>query len=194
VKQVGITGGIGTGKSTVCRLFSLLGIPVYDADQRAKRLYETDETLQQEVKSLFGEDLFVDGKLQRTLLAARVFGKPEKLHKLNNLVHPAVARDYQIWKTKQSDAPYVLREAALLFEAGADRGLDAVLVVTAPLELRIERVKARDPQRKETEIRAIIDRQWPEEKKIALASHVIHNDGLHALIPQVLTVHQELIN
>jgi dephospho-CoA kinase len=194
VKQVGITGGIGTGKSTVCRLFLLLGIPVYDADQRAKRLYETDETLQQEVKSLFGEDLFVDGKLQRTLLAARVFGKPEELHKLNNLVHPAVARDYQFWKTKQPNAPYVLREAALLFEAGADRGLDAVLVVTSPLELRIERVKARDPQRKETEIRAIIDRQWPEEKKIALAGHVIHNDGLQALIPQVLKVHQELIN
>ncbi len=194
MKQVGITGGIGTGKSTVCRLFSLLGIPVYDADQKAKRLYETDETLQQEVKSLFGEDLFVDGKLQRTLLAARVFGKPEELHKLNNLVHPAVARDYQFWKTKQPNAPYVLREAALLFEAGADRGLDAVLVVTSPLELRIERVKARDPLRKETEIRAIIDRQWPEEKKIALASHVIHNDGLQALIPQVLKVHQELIN
>ncbi len=194
MKQVGITGGIGTGKSTVCRLFLLLGIPVYDADQRAKRLYETDETLQQEVKSLFGEDLFVDGKLQRTLLAARVFGKPEELHKLNNLVHPAVARDYQFWKTKQPNAPYVLREAALLFEAGADRGLDAVLVVTSPLELRIERVKARDPQRKETEIRAIIDRQWPEEKKIALAGHVIHNDGLQALIPQVLKVHQELIN
>ena len=193
MKQIGITGGIGTGKSTVCMVFSLLGVPVYDADSRAKLLYETDATLQEEVKKLFGNELFVDGKLQRSKLAARVFGKPEALEQLNALVHPAVGRDYQNWRAAQKKAPYLLREAALLFEAGTSKGLDAIIVVTAPMELRIKRVEHRDPQRSKEEILAIIQRQWPEERKLSLASHVIHNDEEHALIPQVLKIHKELL-
>ena len=146
--QIGITGGIGSGKSLVCRIFSRFGIPVYDADRRAKSLMTTDGILISQIMKEFG-DLSYDekGELNRTYIAAKVFSDEGQLGKLNSLVHPRVAVDYQNWLTEHKDACYVVKEAALLFEAGSNKLMDKVIVVTAPEELRIQRVLARDRHR-----------------------------------------------
>ena len=190
--KAGITGGIGSGKSTVAGLFRILGIPVYDADSRAKWLMAHDAALKRALRAAFGEQTFSStGELDRKYLARVVFKDPEKLKQLNALVHPAVARDAIAWHERQGQVPYTLKEAALLYESGSFRDLDFVIVVTAPEETRIERVMRRDGlDRGAVEVR--IQNQWPEDQKAARADFVIHNDGRQSLIAQVMAIHRAL--
>lgn len=190
--QVGITGGIGSGKSTVAEIFKCLKIPVYNADSRAKALMNSDARLKAQIESEFGRQSYDNsGSLDRRYLAESVFGFPDRLEKLNALVHPSVAEDYRQWVLSQK-TPYVLKEAALLFESGSSKQLDKIILITAPEDLRVKRVKSRD-KRSEEEVRNIIHSQWSQEKSIALADFVIKNDEETALIPQVLQTHQEIL-
>lgn len=189
---VGITGGIGSGKTTVCKIFEVLGIPVYYADDRAKYLMHSNTALVNSLKETFGEEIYRNNQLDRAVLAAKVFNNKGELERLNSLVHPAVAQDALDWQMEHLDAPYTLKEAALLFEAGSYKALNKVIVVTAPLQLRIDRVTARDQVTAE-QVMARINSQWPEEEKVSLADFVIHNDGQQELIPQVLAIHEQLM-
>jgi dephospho-CoA kinase len=186
--QVGITGGIGSGKSTVAKIFSALGIPVYDADSRAKLLMNADPILIDRIKQEFGEVAYVNGQLDRKYLAKQVFGFPDRLKKLNSFVHPCVAVNYSNWVLGHVNKPYVLKEAALLFEAGSASQLDTIIVITSPEALRIKRVMERDG-RTEDEVKKIISEQWPQEKLVKLGQHEIRNDEKTAVIPQVLKLH-----
>ena len=188
--QIGITGGIGSGKSLVCKIFRSLGISVYDADSHAKELMTTDGILISNIKKEFGElSYHGDGSLNRKYLSSTVFNDTEKLEKLNKMVHPRVGEDYIHWVNERRDQSYIIKEAALLFEAGSYKLLDKVMVVTAPDWLRIQRVKQRDPQRTEEQIRTIIGSQMPQEEKMKHADFTIVNDESVLLIPQVLKLH-----
>lgn len=191
---VGITGGIGSGKSTVCKLFSLLGAPIYSADDRAKWLMSHDPALKEKILSEFGsESYYATGELNRGYLAETVFSNPEKVASLNALVHPAVGKDFKQWVSQQT-APYLLKEAALLFETGAAKELDYVINVSSPLRVRMARVLLRDPQRTEEQVNQIIDQQLPDEEKNERADFSIKNTDNKLLIPQVLEVHAQLCN
>ena len=191
---VGVTGGIGSGKSTVCKVFSILGIPVYSADDRAKWLIAHDPTLKKDISSCFGEkSFFPDGTLNRSYLAEEVFSDPEKVKKINSLVHPLVASDFYEWSTAQTSA-YVIKEAALLFESGSANQLDFVIQVSSPVKIRIARVLMRDPHRSESQVNHIIDQQMPDEKKNELADFVIKNTENKLIIPQILGIHRKLSN
>ncbi len=191
---VGITGGIGSGKSTVAKIFSILGIPIYYADDRAKWLMGNDEELKTQIKNQFGTESYQsDGKLDRSFLAKEVFPNPEKVKTINSLVHPAVGRDFSTWSSTQT-APYVLKEAALIFETGSHDALDFVITVSSPLKVRIARTLMRDPFRSEEQVNQIINQQLPDEQKNELADFVIKNTDNKLLIPQVLKIHQQLIS
>jgi dephospho-CoA kinase len=193
-KLVGITGGIGSGKSTVAKIFSILGIPVYFADDRAKWLMANNQELKKQIRETFGQESYLkDGSVNRTFLASEVFSDDIKVKKINALVHPVVKRDFETW-VKQQKSPYVLKEAALLFETGSYKDLDKTINVSAPLKIRITRIVLRDPYRSEQQIHDIIDKQLPDEEKNKLADFVIKNSDNKHLIPQVLKIHQELIS
>lgn len=193
--QIGITGGIGSGKSLVCRIFACLGIPVYDADSHAKNLMTTDGILISNIKKEFGELSYnTDGSLNRKYLSSTVFNDTHKLEKLNSLVHPRVAHNYAEWLSEHNHHPYVVKEAALLYEAGSYKLLDRIIVVTAPDELRIERVSKRDPHRSVEQIRAIIEQQMPQVEKMKRADFVVVNDETTLLIPQVLGLHAAFLS
>lgn len=190
--MVGVTGGIGSGKSTVCQVFSILGIPIYSADDRAKWLMANDPNLKKEISSQFGEKSFLeDGSLNRAFLAEEVFSDPEKVKKINALVHPAVGEDFKNW-TKEQSAPYLIKEAALLFESGSYKELDYIINVSSPLKIRVARVLLRDPHRSEDQVNHIIDQQMPDEQKNELADYVIKNNDSKLILPQVLEIHQKL--
>ena len=190
---VGITGGIGSGKSTVCKLFSLLGVPVYTADDRAKWLMNHDSPLKEKILEVFGSESYLsNGELNRAYLAASVFSNPEKVAALNALVHPAVRKDFMDWVSQQT-APYLIKEAALLFETGAAKELDCVINVSSPLRVRMARVLLRDPQRTEEQVNQIIDQQLPDEEKNERADFSIKNTDNKLLIPQVITLHEQLL-
>lgn len=192
MKKIGITGGIGSGKTTVCRIFETLGIPVYYADERAKWLMSHNKKLVTDIKALFGAEAYTpEGTLNRKFLAEKAFNNRDLLQQLNTVVHPAVFEDGENWFRQQENVPYALKEAALLYESGGYRLLNAMIVVTAPLELRIQRVVARDNSTEE-EVEARIRQQMPEEEKVALADYVIFNDGQHSLIEQVMAIHRRL--
>lgn len=164
-----------------------MNVPVYDADSRAKDLMTTDGILMSQIKKEFGELSFnSDGSLNRRYLSERVFHNPERLSKLNSLVHPRVAIDYQNWVNAQGHCKYVIKEAALLFEAASYKSLDKIIVVHAPEPLRVTRVLKRDPGRTERELHDIMARQMPEEEKLKRADFIIYNDETRLLIPQVL--------
>lgn len=189
--RVGITGGIGSGKSTVCGIFAQLGIPVYAADREAKRLMREDLALIASVKDAFGTESYTGTEPNRQLLANAVFGNPEKLALLNNLVHPAVFRDFERWCSFQH-APYVIKEAAIMFESGSYRQVHEVVAVIAPLELRIQRVMERDGSSRE-EILKRIQAQMPQEEVAKRAQAVINNDGTQSLISQVIMLHRQFL-
>lgn len=190
--QIGVTGGIGSGKSLVCRIFQSLGAPVYDADSRAKIVMTTDGILVEQIKKEFGTLSYdADGNVNRSYLGQAAFGNSERLKTLNSLVHPRVALDYQKWLAAHAASAYVIREAALLYEAGVSSSLGQTIVVYAPEALRIRRVQARDPNRTPEDIRKIIENQWPDEEKMKRADHIIRNDDEHLVIPQVLRLHHE---
>ncbi len=190
--QVGITGGIGSGKSLVCKIFGLLGVPVYDADSHAKGLMTTDGILISQIKKEFGDlSYHPDGSLNRAWLGEHVFLNEEKLQKLNSLVHPRVADDYNDWFRRHSKEPYVLKEAALLYESGSYRALDKVIVVSAPEALRQKRVLLRDVHRTVEQFKGIVEKQMAEQEKLQRADYIIVNDDTTLVIPQVLKLHLE---
>ncbi len=193
--KVGITGGIGSGKTTVCKLFEALGVAVYYADDRAKFLMQHEHFLIDQLKQNFGEEIYDHGQLNRAMLAQKVFGNKEQLALLNSLVHPVVFRDTERWYQEQLTAkpPYVLKEAALLVETGAYKLLDQLIVVSAPLDVRLQRVVARDKVAA-AEVTQRMNNQLAEEEKLKLADFVIENNSdLEALKIQVEKIHQALI-
>jgi dephospho-CoA kinase len=191
--SVGITGGIGSGKTSVCRFFKTLGIPVYYADERAKWLMEHDVDLKKKITDTFGSEAYINGILNRQFLAKTVFANDEQLKKLNALVHPAVGADTANWMQQQLHQPYVLYEAAILFESGSYKMLDKIITVFAPKELRLKRVIERDKVSRE-DVEARMNKQLPDEEKMEKSDFVIYNDGSHTLISQILNIHQELIS
>lgn len=186
--KIGLTGGIGSGKSTVAKIFETLGIPVYYADAEAKRLMNSSETLKKVIRQNFGEATYENDQLNRKYLAGIVFNDPEKLELLNALIHPVTINDAEQWMQQQS-APYSIKEAALLFESGAAENLDLIVGVYAPQALRIKRVMKRDGLTAD-EIMKRINRQVNEEMKMKLCDFVITNNEQELLIPQVLKLHQ----
>lgn len=187
--KVGLTGGIGAGKTTVAKIFEKLGVPVYYADINAKQLMVTDPVLVEGIKAEFGKDVYLGDELDRPRLARIVFNDTGKLEKLNKLVHPAVRKDFTAWCLKHKTQPYVVEEAAILFESGAYKLMDKVVMVTAPKDIRINRVMERDATTREA-VLARMANQWEEEEKINLSDHVIINDNQQLVIPQVLNIHK----
>lgn len=192
MKTIGITGGIGSGKTTCCRIFETLGIPVYYADARAKKLMTSDKLLKAQIKDLLGkESYFRNGRLNRGFIASQIFNNKSLLKKMNVLVHPAVGRDVIRWAMKQT-ADYVMYEAALLVENGSYKNFTKLIVVSCPKEERIRRVTARDGTTVK-EVKARMRNQLAEEKKIAVADYVINNDGHEMLIPQIMKIHEKIM-
>jgi len=188
--KIGITGNIGSGKTTVSKVFEVLGVPVFNADDAAKSVMVTDDELISGIKSALGQvSYFKDGTLNRKHIAEIVFNDKKKLAKLNSLVHPATFRAFDAWVKSISGVPYVLKEAALLFESDAHKFCDYTIMVQAPLETRLKRVMERDGiTRDEVEKREA--NQFPEEKKAKLADYLIINDDTQLVIPQVLELHR----
>ena len=191
--KIGITGGIGVGKSVVTRIFKVLGIPTYDADKEAKDIMVKNDAVRNSLISTFGsETYFEDGSLNREWLSSRVFSNSEELKKLNAIVHPAVIRDGEDWAAAQTSL-YSVKEAALLFESGSYKSLDFNILVSSPLEVRIERVMERDRVDREEVLRRI-GKQMPEKEKEELCDFIIYNDDEHSLIEQVMDLHQRFIS
>ena len=189
--KVGITGGIGSGKTTVARIFEVLGIPVYYADDAAKKIMNEDDWLKAQIIKNFGENSYADGRLNREYLGSIVFRDKAKLAVLNALVHPATIRHSNAWMKCQT-SPYAIREAALIFESGVQGQLDFVIGVSAPVELRMERAMKRDNLSRE-QVQDRMDRQINETIKMRLCDFVIVNDEKTPVIPQVLRLHQQLL-
>ncbi len=190
--KIGLTGGIGSGKSVVAKIFEVLGMPVYYADDASKRLMNEDEAIKEKIKTLFGASVYKDGVLDRKKLAAIVFNNPEKLHQLNAVVHPATIKDAANWMQQQT-APYAIKEAALIFESGSQQELDYVIGVYAPTPLRIQRTMQRDNISYD-EVATRIDKQIDETIKMRLCNTVIKNDEQALLIPQVIQLHRQLLS
>ena len=189
--KIGITGTMGSGKTTVSKVFEILGIPVFYADDAAKKVMITDEILIDGIKIAFGaEAYFEDGSLNRKYIAGIVFNNDAELAKLNALVHPATFRAFDTWVMDHTGAPYILKEAALLFESDSYKMCDYSIMVQAPLESRIERVMKRDKLSR-AEIESRNAHQFDEAKKTALADYLIKNDNSELVIPQVLKLHKE---
>jgi len=190
--RIGITGGIGSGKTTIAKIFEVLGAPVYYADDAARKLMNEDEGLKQELVRHFGEKTYAGGKLNREYLASIVFSDKKKLALLNSLVHPATIRNSIAWMKKQT-APYALREAALIFESGVQDQLDFVIGVSAPIELRIQRAMERDNITEE-QVQERMARQINENIKMKLCDVIVYNDCRQMVIPQVLKLHEKFIS
>lgn len=191
--KIGITGNIGSGKTTVSQMFRVLGIPVFYADTEAKNIMTTDPVLVADMKKAFGDEAyFTDGSLNRKYIANIVFNDDGQLAKLNSLTHPAVFRAFDTWVSGIKNVPYVIKEAALLFESTSYKMCDYSLLVTAPLDLRIARVTERDHITR-TEVEAREAKQFTEAKKRDLADYIIENDETQLLIPQVLKLHDAFL-
>lgn len=190
--KVGITGGIGSGKTTVCKIFEILGVPIFYADVAAKRLMTTDPILVEGVQAAFGAQSYhADGSLNNRHIAGIVFENQVELEKLNSLVHPAVFRAFDAWEQSlDKSTPYALKEAALLFESGSYQMNDVNILVTAPLDVRLSRVMARD-QLTEAQVLSRMDKQLSDEEKAVLADYFIENTESESVILQVLTLHNE---
>lgn len=190
--KIGITGGIGSGKTTVCKIFETLDIPIYYADDRAKALMVESDVIREQLKKEFGAAAYLEnGALNRAHIANIAFSDPKKLAYLNAVVHPAVAEDAATWQAAQT-SPYTIKEAALLFESGSYRALDAIITVYAPKSIRIERVMQRDNTSRAA-VLSRLNKQMPDMDKLNLADYIITNNGYQPLIPQVLAIHQQLL-
>lgn len=189
---IGITGGIGSGKTIVCEVFKQLGIPVFNADQVARELMQNNQEVYDLLQSHFGETIFpLLGQFDKIELSQLVFNNPDELSQLNSIVHPFVRNAFTIWKEQQT-APYILHEAAILIESGFNKLCDKVIIVEAPEDLRIQRVYARDGKITE-EVVAIIQQQMPDEERSKHADYKIINNEISPLLPQVLTIHETLL-
>lgn len=195
MKVIGITGGIGSGKSIICKVFELLGVPVYYADVRANWLANNDLQLRKEIKELLGRQAYDEhGQYNRKWVSSQVFDNPELLKMLNMLIHPRVLDDTKRWLALHKNQPYVVREAAISSTAGQGNDLDEIIVVSCPTEVRIKRIQQRDPQRSNEQIRAIIARQKTEEEFTKIANHQIINDDSQLVLPQILGIHQTILS
>lgn len=189
--RIGLTGGIGSGKTTVAQIFNVLGIPVYSSDDAAKRLMNEDEDLKKKIIESFGKESYQNGELNRKYVANEAFSDPKKIKLLNSMVHPATIKDATAWMEKQN-APYVIKEAALIFESGSDEFLDYVIGVKSPLNLRIERTMKRNNVTAE-EVASRMKLQMDEVEKMNRCDFIIVNDEKEMLIPQVLSLHQKFL-
>ena len=187
---IGLTGGIGSGKSTVAKIFAQLGIPVLDADATAKAIMNEDRSVKTKLIELFGEDAYKENQLNRPYIAQLVFEDAFKLQQLNAIIHPITIQYAKDWASKQT-APYVIKEAALFFESGSSEGVEKIIGVTAPKHIRIQRVMQRDQITREDVIKRM-EHQLEDSLKMKLCDWVIQNDDMHLLIPQVLAIHQEI--
>ena len=188
--SIGITGGIGSGKSYVCRIVEAMGYPVFYSDQEAKEIISTDPEARKALIALFGDNTYAGALLNRSFLADQIFKNPDLREKMNNIVHPLVRKKFARW-AQQANASLVFNEAAILFETGAYKNFNKTVLVTAPEEIRLARVVQRDgiPIK---DIKARMDAQWPDEKKIPLADYVINNDGKQPLLPQIVQMIESL--
>jgi dephospho-CoA kinase len=189
--KVGVTGGIGSGKSTVCRVFSVIGIPVFSADDEARVIMDSEEDVRKQVNQLAGSDMYKAGTLNRVEMARLIFNNREMLMGMNRIIHPVITRRFMKWKEKQ-DAPYVIFEAAILFETGTSKLLDKVITVTAPVDERIERVVKRNSLTRE-QVMERINNQSDDQVKISLSDYVISNCENDMIIPVILRIHEELL-
>ena len=187
---VGLTGGIGSGKSTIAKAFAALGIAVFNSDEQAKVLIATDAQVKKRIIAAFGEEAYQNGEYNRAYIAQIVFNNSEKLAILNGIVHPALAEYFKQW-AKEQTSPYVLKEAAILFESGSYKDCDYIITVTAPEEVRIARVMARD-HCTEAQVRARMAQQWSDAQRIALSDAVIENIDLERAKEQVKRINDEL--
>lgn len=191
---IGVTGGIGAGKSMICRVFQSLGMPVYNADERAKWLMAHDRVLIEAIKKHFGTDAYLENNIiNSAFLASVVFDNEEKRRLLNRLVHPRVGEDFALWVKKNNGFPYLIKEAALLFEAGSYKALDKVINVDAPATLRKRRVLLRDPHREAKDIDAIMASQFSDRQRREMADYTIINDERILVMPQVLKLHEQFL-
>ncbi|MFT5262636.1 MAG: dephospho-CoA kinase [Polaribacter sp.] len=190
--KIGITGGIGSGKTTACKQFAVLGIPTYYADAEAKRLMLQDKTLVDQIKKVFGKEAYLEsGALNRKHISAIAFSNKSKLAILNALVHPAVGKDVLRWFSAQKNCPFALQEAALMYESGSYKKLDYIIAVTAPVDIRVARVMKRDGIR-EKEVLSRINNQMDEQEKVRRADFVIYNDPNHNLMQQVVHIYHQI--
>lgn len=188
---VGLTGGLGSGKTTVAKAFNKLGVPIYIADDEAKKLMKRSKIIKRKLTQLFGEKAYVKGDLNRSFIADIIFNDTSYLEKMNAIIHPRVAKHFKKWALKQS-TPYVIKEAAILFENGTYKQCDYIITVTAPLDLRIERLLKRD-QTTKGKIKAIMKNQWSDEDKVKLSDFVIHNTTLQNTKKQVESIHKQIL-
>jgi dephospho-CoA kinase len=191
MRKVGLTGGIGSGKSTVAQVFQTLGVPVYSSDLASRRLMNEDPAMIAAITTAFGSGAYVDGRLNRAFLASVVFKDPAQLARLNAIVHPATIRDGEAWIAAQT-GPYAIRESSLIFEAGMQAQFDVIIGVSAPAALRIRRVTERDGSKPEA-VQERMRNQIQEDIKMRLCDIVILNDDQHPLLPQVLDIHHRLM-
>jgi dephospho-CoA kinase len=189
--KIGLTGGIGSGKSLVAKIFKSLGIPVYPADERAKSIYNTNGFVKSEIINLLGKSLYQDNKIKRKKLAELIFSDKNLLEKVNQIVHPAVRKDFENWCQQYTNKKYVLQEAAILFESGGNKHMDHVITVDAPLEIRINRVIERDGISRDM-VQERIRHQMNDEERNKLSDFIVYNDGTRMLLPQVLDIHQKI--
>lgn len=192
MKYVGLTGGIGSGKSTIGRIFSALGVPVYNADWEARLLSDTDGVIVDGLKSLFGDKIYQNGLLQRPALAEYIFNDPSLLQQVNAIIHPVVENHFLGWASQYGHLPYVVKEAAILIENGGWQRVDHLILVVAPEELRIERVLRRDGVSYD-QVQARIRNQMADSEKLKYANSVIYCDEHHLVVPQVINIHQKLV-
>ncbi|MFV0555186.1 MAG: dephospho-CoA kinase [Mangrovibacterium sp.] len=190
--KLGVTGGIGSGKSTICKIFASLGIPIYEADNRAKQVMDNSASIRQKLIDTFGADIYSSTDvLDRKKLASTVFSSPERLQQLNNIVHPEVRKDFLLWTEQQTHAPYVIQEAAILFESGLNLIMDKSLTVNAPIEERITRVMKRDCATKQ-QVLDRINNQMTDDQRLALADFAISNSASDIVSTQVFKIDQIL--
>lgn len=189
--KLGITGGIGSGKTQVCSIMSAMGYPIFNADSVAKRILDEDSRVIQSIKKVFGDDIYINGFLDKKKLAELVFTNKEALETLNGIVHPVVKEYFGRWILEYHSSALVIEEAAILFESGAYKNLDKIVVISAPLDVRIERVKKRDGISKEAVLKRI-NNQFPQEELIKRADYVIENDGAQLILPQITFVINDL--
>ena len=189
--KVGLTGGIGSGKTTVCDVFKRLGIPVYHADIHARILSEMDDSIRKALSDLIGEDIYTESGLNRKKLSEMIFVNRSLLQKVNEIIHPKVLDHFSKWINEHLEIDYIIHEAAILFESGMSPLFDKIITVSAPEDIRISRIMKREGVT-ETHVRNIIKNQWPESKKRNVSDYIIINDQKQMILPQILKIHDEL--
>ncbi|MBK7628268.1 MAG: dephospho-CoA kinase [Bacteroidales bacterium] len=189
--KLGITGGIGSGKTSVCRVFNVLGIPFFSADPEAKLIMDSDTTIMKRINSIAGKDLYEKGALDRMELAKLIFNDNSLLEKVNSLVHPVVFEHFRLWEAQQN-SPYVIIEAAIMFESGADKLVDRIATIVAPIEERVDRVKHRNNLSREQVLERMRN-QMDDESRIKLSDYVIYNSENDMIIPAILKIHEDIL-